>query len=331
MAKVTLSDIAEKIGCSIATVSYALNRTRPISEEMERRILKTATELGYRPPCRRNRPSRKFIIILERRGNPVAEICQQFFQEAILRRGYLPLNCMSAIDVDEVQEVLSSLERAANIAGCISTVPCIGALDLLKYARKFPIEIYARKESMLCSVECNYIHRVRLAVAHLNELGHKKFGVLGDSGTKDFPHTHEWITLLQKYSSRLNMAFELIFHPEYRDDEVLFPLLDAMRKNGCTAIIAYSIFHASMIYQWAYQRCYRIPDELSVLAFGSDALACSFAPELTCVTIPEKELVELTVDSLIAKINKQPFEHQLLQPYLKAGGSTAGPCRLKIV
>jgi DNA-binding LacI/PurR family transcriptional regulator len=47
---ITIRDVAERVGTSVATVSYALNR-RPgmVSQEMGERIRRAAEELGYRP------------------------------------------------------------------------------------------------------------------------------------------------------------------------------------------------------------------------------------------------------------------------------------------
>ena len=47
MSRVTIRDLAEACGVSIATVSKALNRTERISEETARRIAQKAEELGY--------------------------------------------------------------------------------------------------------------------------------------------------------------------------------------------------------------------------------------------------------------------------------------------
>lgn len=43
----TINDIAAKLGVSKSTVSKALNNATDISEEMRKRILETAVELGY--------------------------------------------------------------------------------------------------------------------------------------------------------------------------------------------------------------------------------------------------------------------------------------------
>src|SRR6266542_1943536 len=45
----TIKDIAVRAGVSISTVHYALNRTRPISEDTRRRVLAAVQELDYQP------------------------------------------------------------------------------------------------------------------------------------------------------------------------------------------------------------------------------------------------------------------------------------------
>ena len=43
----TINDIAAKLGVSKSTVSKGLNNATDISDEMRKRILETAVELGY--------------------------------------------------------------------------------------------------------------------------------------------------------------------------------------------------------------------------------------------------------------------------------------------
>lgn len=47
MKKVTLKDIANKLGVTVGTVSHVLNGVNDISEETKKKVLQTAHELGY--------------------------------------------------------------------------------------------------------------------------------------------------------------------------------------------------------------------------------------------------------------------------------------------
>ncbi len=45
----TMLDVAKRANVALSTVSYALNNTRPVSDETRQRIFKAMEELGYRP------------------------------------------------------------------------------------------------------------------------------------------------------------------------------------------------------------------------------------------------------------------------------------------
>src|SRR6056297_1024479 len=45
----TMKDIAERAGVSVATVSRVLNNSKPVSKELRERVLKVVKETGYKP------------------------------------------------------------------------------------------------------------------------------------------------------------------------------------------------------------------------------------------------------------------------------------------
>ena len=64
MKEVTIRDIAAKTGCSIASVSRALNHGGKLLPETRKRILSAANEMGYR----RSGKQRIIALILPRRN-----------------------------------------------------------------------------------------------------------------------------------------------------------------------------------------------------------------------------------------------------------------------
>jgi DNA-binding LacI/PurR family transcriptional regulator len=49
MSRVTISDLADKLGISAAAVSYALNGRPGVSSTTRQRVLDLADEMGWRP------------------------------------------------------------------------------------------------------------------------------------------------------------------------------------------------------------------------------------------------------------------------------------------
>ena len=76
----TISDIAAKLGISKSTVSKGLNGATDVSDEMKRRILETAVELGY-VNKRLQKRERKLCIIIE---NMDCDTPNQFGHDIVL-------------------------------------------------------------------------------------------------------------------------------------------------------------------------------------------------------------------------------------------------------
>lgn len=76
---VTITDVSKRVGCSISTVSAALNGTPGVSPQLRRTILRTARQMGYQPneSARRLRRSRPRLI-------GVSHVMGQSFQTLLL-------------------------------------------------------------------------------------------------------------------------------------------------------------------------------------------------------------------------------------------------------
>ncbi len=325
MQKVTISDVAREAGCSKATVSYAINRTGPISDEVRKRVLAVAERLKYHPSAtRRGVRERRAIALLIRGDFRVGSEPTFTFNREILARGYVPQIYQCVLEEEPLRATLALIGSDQNVAGVINTVPEIGSLNLLKYCREVPSFIYARNGCMLCSVQCNYVHRMRLALSHLHSLGHCKILFFIDAAIVEKPLMVENIAFLREYCRNNAMEGEIVTHPEGRDNESLFPKLDEARRGGFTAAIVWNEFFATMVYQWAYDRRIRIPDELSVLGFCDEFSAQNFAPMLSSVQIPLEKMVCHTLNALLARIEDREVDEILLHPFLSASDST-GP------
>ena len=77
----TIRMIAEKCGCSAATVSKALNGAEDVSRETAERVRRVAAELGYMPnaAARSMRTSRSYSFGVLFRDNADTGLAHEFF------------------------------------------------------------------------------------------------------------------------------------------------------------------------------------------------------------------------------------------------------------
>ncbi|MDR0933301.1 MAG: LacI family transcriptional regulator [Victivallales bacterium] len=322
MAKVTIDDVARLANVSKATVSYVINRNRPISEPVRKKVLEAADALGYRPSAKRHINSKPCIVLLFGRHISGDEYIIEKFQEEIHNYGFIPLCCLVDESKSELKDLIGTFSQSHNIAGIINLHPAIVDLDILKYKGETPALIFARK-SMLCPVLCNYIHRMRLCLTHLHSLGHKTIAFFTETEILSESFLVEHIDFLKSFSVSLGIKSTVFTESLIRDPEHLYPRLDELFKSGISAIIAWNSFYANLTYQWAYDRKIRIPDELSVVAFCDKYIAQEFAPPLTAAVLPIDDLTRCTLDALILQMADKTPETVYLQPAFHAGESTA--------
>jgi len=84
MKKVTIETVAQKVGVSAATVSYALSGKRKISQEVTEKILKAVEELDYRPSITARNLASKKTWSVGLYASPTQNIREDYFFNNIL-------------------------------------------------------------------------------------------------------------------------------------------------------------------------------------------------------------------------------------------------------
>src|SRR5690554_5006758 len=90
--EVTIMDVAEKSGVSIATVSRVLNRTGRYSDETSRKVLAVAREIGYTPnymaKSLKRKKTEQIALAVADIGNPVYVAMAKAVQQVVKEHGY---------------------------------------------------------------------------------------------------------------------------------------------------------------------------------------------------------------------------------------------------
>src|ERR1700690_399545 len=87
-----MQDVARLAGVGLMTVSRALNKSGPVSEEVQRKVLKAVAQLNYRPNeaarSLREGRSRSIGLILPSFYDPFFAICAHAITVFANERGY---------------------------------------------------------------------------------------------------------------------------------------------------------------------------------------------------------------------------------------------------
>lgn len=284
----TINDIAEKLGISKSTVSKGLNNARDVSEEMRKKILETAVELGY--VNKRQRKERKALCILVE--NMDFQTPNQFGHDIVL--GFKQMAepegwTVDIIPIDmEFQRgipygvfMMEHGYQASFILGLTLLDPWIHELRTSRIPTVL-YDNYVKENPYIASVGCDSQEGFELAVKHLTSLGHKKIGLI--SGPL------ESYILKARYNAYLNAMdkFNLEINENYIG--LGYYVNDSTRKyipklmaEGVTAILFSHDIRAISAITECDDRGIRIPDDVSIVGFDDLPMTAYTQPSLTTI------------------------------------------------
>ena len=168
-------------------------------------------------------------------------------------------------------------------------------------------------------------------VTHLAALGHRHIGLitLGRvTAQKEYGYTtwaHEgYVSACRQYNLPTYWCTT-----DLSTESVTATVLDLLRADPqITALITPQNQAIPGIFKAAGVLGLRIPDDISIVGLLEEAFAEVTTPPLTALTFPSREMGEIAVDMLIARLNDEdlPPQQVLIRPRLHARGST-GPVR----
>lgn len=335
----TIADVAKRANVAVSTVSYAINGTRPISEETRQRIFAAMDELGYRPNAlaRGLASKRSRIIALlfaaPERGLGITEL--EFVTsaaDAAKENGYhLVLWSSEMRDPEELRQ----LTQQGLVDGVVVMEVHLDDkhVNLLREI-SFPFSMIGRCEDTngISYVDINFEQTVKEAVNYLIELGHKKIAFLN--------HSQSEFEAGYGPAVRAHTRFEQVIQAAGLTNITRFcratPLAGWEAFNNLlvehpdlTALVAMNDRTIPGIMQAIAERGWRIPDDFSLIAIVSSARAAEMmVPPLTTMDPPSGELGRLGVELLIQQLEGQAQSaSQMLLPCHLVVRDSSGPCR----
>lgn len=325
---VTLSDIAAKLGISKSTVSKGLNNASDVSEELRRRILETATEMGYTG----RRASKKLCIMIENMGYTEPN---QFGYGLIL--GFTQMAQPEGWSVDVVP-LTKEYQRSVTYQDAMAQGGWRGAFVLgfslldpwmeeFKTAR-IPTVLYDNRikdNPFMASVGCDGAGGMAAAVRHLYALGHRRIGFLCGP--------LESYVLKERYSAYCNALKECglpvdkdLIGMGYYVAESTRKYLPKLIEKGATAILCSDDSRAVAAYTECQDRRLSIPEDVSIVGFDDLPIAAYMNPPLTTIRQNRPALGKCGYYALSCLLNEVDIGSIHLRAPLIVRGST-GPAR----
>jgi DNA-binding LacI/PurR family transcriptional regulator len=339
----TMIDVAKRAGVAVSTVSYAINGTRPISEETRQRIFAAMEELGYEPNAfARGLAGKRSRIIafhfpVPERGVGLTEI--EFVASAAhtaRENGYeMVLWTSEAHDIEEL--------RKSAQQGLVDGVVAMEVYlhdERIPLWRKFelPFSLIGRNADTADTryVDTDFEQAAHDAVSYLTDLGHTHIGFLNQSQSVFEMGYGPAVRTQLGYEQAVQTAnLSSVVHYCQAAASAGYEVFDRMLSEDLdlTALITINDRAVPGVMQAVTDRGWRIPEDFSLVVVGSSgSVAELMTPPVTTIEPQNAGMGRLGVELLIQQLEGQEQDvTQILLPYQLVVRGSSGPCRRKLI
>lgn len=333
----TLRDVAAAAGVHPGTASRAMNPAMQglVSRATVRKVQRAAERLGYVPNplargLRTNRTHSLGVVVPDI-TNPLFPPLIRGIEDAASAEGFNVLVANTDNEPDREREQVAAL-RSRHVDGLILASARVDDPVLRGLvADKVPLVLVNRVEPDLAvsSVAGDDQAGIRLAMAHLFALGHRRIGhIAGPESTstglfRATAFAHEVLALGLDPADCPTVRAAAYHIP----DGVACTERLLAEHPDVTAIVAANDLLALGCYDVLAERGVSCPGEVSVVGFNDMPFADRFQPPLTTIHIPHYDIGSAAAELMLERLqdgDAEPREIRL-EPHLVVRDSTARP------
>lgn len=302
---VTVHDVADRSGVSIATVSRTLRAPHRVSEDTRQRVLEAVRDLGYRPnraaaSLRRGRTGAIALVVPDIE-NPYFASLTKGAQASSRARGYGLVVVDTTEDADIEFEEIATL--APQVDGMILAssrltddrlTEAVGATTSVLINRSLP-------DTAAPTVTIDEASGAEAAVGHLAGLGHRRLAYVGGPDSA-WSEGRRWRGVHDAVAGRPGVTVTRVggYAPDAHGGRAAAG--DVLERE-VTAVLAYNDLSAlGLLARWA-ELGVRVPDDLSLVGFDNTFVAELASPPLTSVGADLRMFGENAVALLLERID----------------------------
>lgn len=308
----TIKDIAKRAGVSIATVSYVINNSRPVSLDLRERVQAAIDELNYVPDINarsiKTQHTATIGLIIPDNANPFFAEIAKGVEDAGFESGYSVILCNSN-GMEEREISYINLLISKRVDGVVFGATSRGVKHVrILVEKSIPTAVFYRDVEGLDidSLRIDNVEAGYKATRYLLDLGHRKIACIQPKS----PYTPSYGRVIGFRKALSEADIDL--------DEDLLPVGDNLITGGDRAArqlletqktftAIYSANDAMAIGAIHSLRAagYVIPDDISIIGTDDIALARYVEPPLTTIYQPKQEAGAQAVKGLIERIEKK--------------------------
>lgn len=290
--RVSLKDLADQLGVSIATVSRALRGSHEVGEEMRAKVKALAKQLNYRPnpfaqSLRKEAPRIIGVVVPNLVTHYFAAVLDGI-EEYALQQGYSVFSSNSHENHEREKQAIDNF-ISMHVEGIIA---CL-AQDTIDYAHfkeiyemGIPLVFFARTclPELFSQVVANGDIAAQEATQHLIDNGCRRIAFIGGPNHLDMVkrRKHGYLEALRE--NRIPIERELVACGKIDFDvarNATFALLDS--PNPPDAILAFNDIVTYAAFDAIKSRGLNIPEDVAIIGFTDGDTAAFVTPKLSAI------------------------------------------------
>ncbi|PIX94550.1 MAG: LacI family transcriptional regulator [Ignavibacteria bacterium CG_4_10_14_3_um_filter_37_18] len=325
--KSTIKDVAKKANVSIATVSFVINNSKPISEETKDRVQKAIKSLNYYP-------SKSAVSLVSGKTGNIGFILtddhflrtEPFYTTIFLgtefearSEGYYIILTSIKPNFTE-NDMLPRFILNKSVDGIIiaGKIPQILIEKISAYHLPTVFIDYIPSTNSYPLVLIDNIQGALLATNHLIDLGHKNIAFIG--GDIEHPSLSHRLIGYKQALERANIPIKnslIITDAKYPDRQNGFHSAEKLfsKNKNVTAVFAGNDALAIGILHYLKDNGYKVPQDVSLIGFDDIEADIMLRPTLTTIRVPKIEMGSEALKLIVTALkNKNSIIKKVLVP-----------------
>lgn len=308
---VKLSDIAQKVGVSTVTVSKALSGKKGVSEEVRRKIVALADELGYKTPSELNGTKENSfnigVLIHDMYLGKFDSFYLQMYQ-CLTKRATMR-NCFTLMEVITERMESQRLMPKLIAPGKCDGIVVVGKIDndylqTIEKESRIPIVYmdFATDRNDTYSVVSDNFYGSYYLTNYLLRKGHRKVAFVGTISANN--------SIMDRYLGyRKSLLEHDIKVPEdYRlEDRRLTGEIEEelirLPSDHPTAFVCNCDLTAAILIRKLEKMGYSVPGDFSVVGYDNFLLPGLLEMKLTTYAVDMNEMAKRTINTMIRKLS----------------------------
>lgn len=299
-----MKEIAKRANVSIATVSYALNNSKEVSEKTRETILKLARELNYTPNIAaknlRTKKSRLICALTNNFGGTFNGDMLEVFRNKFKEHGY-----QMVVVIDEIPQIID-----ANLFdGVILLNHLLKQSEIIRIATSgMPMVLLTNEveHPNVSNVVLNNDEGIRQMMELYSKSPHQNIAFfIGHTSYNNQRRLESCEKYYKQYFSKEDFS-EHVYCGEFSEIKAYELGRQLMGKRDYNAFFCFNDSMAMGCYLAAKDIGYSIGEDISISGFDDVTVAQFLTPSLTTVQINKEAWGEKVVQEYLNLLNKKP-------------------------